>query len=186
MRLILIRHTTPSIASGMCYGRTDLALAETFPEEAEAVRLSLADIVPDIAMQQYQVFSSPLTRCKQLAYELFESADVELTDYLTEINFGDWEMRPWDAIDRREIDAWRDDVMGYIPSGGESVKQMQQRTDAWLQPFLGGKNRPEVVIVVAHSGVIRTLLATIYGWSAQEILNFSLGYGELHCLELKS
>ena len=33
----LIRHTTPAIESGVCYGRSDIALADTAPREIAAV-----------------------------------------------------------------------------------------------------------------------------------------------------
>ena len=53
MEIYLIRHTTPDVAKGICYGQTDLALTATFPEEAEHV---LKQLPPDLDV----VYSSPL------------------------------------------------------------------------------------------------------------------------------
>jgi alpha-ribazole phosphatase len=36
--IFLIRHTTPAVAKGICYGQTDLDITESFVEEAEAIR----------------------------------------------------------------------------------------------------------------------------------------------------
>jgi len=33
MEIYLIRHTTPDVAKGICYGQTDLDVANTFEEE---------------------------------------------------------------------------------------------------------------------------------------------------------
>jgi alpha-ribazole phosphatase len=55
----LTRHTTPAIESGVCYGRSDIALADTAPREIAAV----LEAIPDIAI----VYSSPAQRCLRLA-----------------------------------------------------------------------------------------------------------------------
>ena len=51
----------------------------------------------------------------------------KIDDRLAEMNFGDWEGRPWDSIPRLEIDAWAADVAGYAPPGGESPRDLQRR-----------------------------------------------------------
>ena len=41
MEIYLVRHTTPAIEKGVCYGQTDLNVAETFEEEVELVLKNL-------------------------------------------------------------------------------------------------------------------------------------------------
>ena len=41
MALILVRHTRPLVADGVCYGVTDLDLAPTFDDEAARVLAAL-------------------------------------------------------------------------------------------------------------------------------------------------
>ena len=42
MKITLIRHTRVAVPPGICYGQTDVEVAPTFPEEAEAVRKNIA------------------------------------------------------------------------------------------------------------------------------------------------
>ena len=59
---MLLRHTTPAVAEGTCYGRLDLPLAESFDTEFEALKAAL----PAFG----RLVSSPLARCRQLAEQL--------------------------------------------------------------------------------------------------------------------
>lgn len=61
MELYLIRHTHTAAPSGICYGRADVSVAETFPEEAAGVVATLAGTCYG------RVYSSPLLRCRLLA-----------------------------------------------------------------------------------------------------------------------
>lgn len=143
MRLHLIRHPKPSIEPGICYGQLEISAKI---EMAEVARLR-AELPPGLPL-----WSSPLLRCRQLAEQLHPLPIID--DRLAEMNFGDWEGRPWDDIPRHELDAWAADVAGYAPPGGESPAALQQRALA----FVAGLDVPEAV-VVTHAGVIRMLLA---------------------------
>lgn len=143
MRLHLIRHPKPNIETGICYGQLDISAKI---EMAEVARLQ-AELPPGLP-----VYSSPLRRCRQLAEQLHPQPILDAR--LAEMNFGDWEGRPWDAISRHELDAWAGDIAGYAPPGGESPAALQARA----LDFVAGLTVPEAV-VVTHAGVIRTLLA---------------------------
>lgn len=45
MKIYLIRHTTPHIEKGICYGQTDLDVAETFNNEAEIIPLPCFNLI---------------------------------------------------------------------------------------------------------------------------------------------
>lgn len=143
MRLHLIRHPKPSIEPGICYGQLDI-LAKI--ETADVARLHVK-LPPGLP-----VWSSPLLRCRQLAEQFHPQPIIDAR--LAEINFGDWEGRPWDDIPRHELDTWAADVAGYAPPGGESPRALQLRA----LDFVASLTVPEAVIVT-HAGVIRTLLA---------------------------
>ena len=144
--LTLIRHTRPAVNPGICYGRTDLALAHTFAEEAEAI---LAQLEPTEAL-----VSSPLNRCRALA-ELIGSALHLQPAYdrrLQEMDFGTWEGRDWNDIPRTELDAWADDFLHARPHGGESVHAFVARVHEVLAELRkDGVSR----LVVTHAGVIK-------------------------------
>ena len=82
MELYLIRHPRPQVAPGVCYGQTDLGLAEPAAEVAERLR----PLLP----ADFTLHASPLARARLLAEAL---GTPRLDARLQEIHFGDWEGR---------------------------------------------------------------------------------------------
>ncbi|MFP4240094.1 alpha-ribazole phosphatase family protein [Rhodosalinus sp.] len=147
MALTLLRHTTPAVAPGTCYGRTDLALADSF--EAEAARVIAG--LPEVA----HVVTSPLGRCLRLAERIAEARGLraEVAPLWTEMDFGRWEGVPWAELPRDELDAWAADFYGARPHGGESVAELRDRVAAGL-----ARLPAEPVVVVTHMGTIKAAL----------------------------
>ena len=46
MEIILVRHTSVAVAKGTCYGWTDVALSDTFEQEATLTRTALLAHAP--------------------------------------------------------------------------------------------------------------------------------------------
>jgi len=152
MRLVLIRHPQPDVAPGMCYGRTDLAVAPGQLEQA------VAALLPQVPAG-LPLFSSPLQRCAVLAMRLAPAPMFDAR--LMEMDFGDWEMQPWNSIPRAGVDAWAADLANYRPGNGESVLQMAERVAAFyadLQRQLDDST-DGAAIVVCHAGTMRLLAA---------------------------
>jgi alpha-ribazole phosphatase len=154
--LILLRHTRPEGAAGICYGRTDLALRATFA--AEAARL--ATDLPPLA----RLVSSPLGRCRRLADRIAaaRALRVEVDARIAEMDFGRWEGRRWSEIARADLDAWAADFEGARPHGGESPAMLAARVGAALHDV-----GPAPVLWVTHAGVARAacaLLGRLDGW----------------------
>lgn len=147
MAVTLIRHTRPAAAAGLCYGRTELPLGETFAEEAAAVRAQLGT-APRV------VFTSPAARCRRLA-ETLGAAEVRVDPRLWELDFGAWENRRWDDVPRTEVDVWAVDFVERAPPGGESFRALVERVEAFREEreAEGGDD-----VVVTHAGVIRAWL----------------------------
>lgn len=156
--MILLRHTRPAGAEGLCYGRTDLPPGPDLP--AEAARLAAA--LPPVA----RIVTSPLTRCARLAATLAAARGLPLAvePRLVEIDFGAWEGRAWAAIPRAEIDAWAADLLYARPHGGETVAELAARAAEGLAAAAAAGPGP--VLVVAHAGVIRAALAPQLGPAA--------------------
>ncbi|MGB3457594.1 MAG: alpha-ribazole phosphatase [Litorimonas sp.] len=150
MALTLLRHTTPDVAPGTCYGRTDLALADSFPAEAEAVLAALPGVD--------RIVSSPLRRCRRLAEHIADARalSVGIDPRLVEMDFGAWEGLAWSDIPRDELDAWAADFLHARPHGGESVAELRARVrdalDYWTRP--AGRT-----LLVTHAGVVKAALA---------------------------
>jgi alpha-ribazole phosphatase len=162
MRVHLIRHPPPQVDAGVCYGRTDLLCAPA--QQAITLAAALPLLPPSLA--GVPVISSPSRRCADLALAL-PAAEVTFDARLMEMNFGAWEMRRWDDIAHAEVNAWRDDLLHYLPGGGESLLQMTRRVHAFYQDLLA-RNDPQI-IVVAHSGSMRVLAACTPQRSVEQI-----------------
>jgi alpha-ribazole phosphatase len=168
MEIFLIRHTTPAVEKGICYGQTDLDVTETFLAEAAVIKQHLPESIA-------RVYSSPLQRCKKLAEHLFPQKPVSLHTDLMEINCGRWEMQPWNDIPRHEIDPWMNDFVTVPTPGGESYVDLHQRVVAVFEEIA---KPPQPTAIVAHGGVIRSILSHITQTALIDSFNaFTLHYG---------
>lgn len=163
MALTLLRHTTPDVARGTCYGVTDLSLAKGFEQEIEQALSGLS--------APTAIISSPLTRCLRLAEGAAHQFGLEVTvaSHWQEMDFGRWEGQGWSSIPRAELDAWADDFMGYDGHGGESVTALEARVRQGLA------DAPEGALIVTHMGCIKAALSITGdpdGWKRQ------MGFGE--------
>ena len=141
MDIYLIRHTSVDTPRGMCYGQTNVPLKDTFKEEADTVKSKIKDISFDC------VFSSPLSRCQDLAHHCGFETPV-LDERLKELFFGDWEGRMWDDID---MSIWKDDWVNPPTPNGESFDEMYLRVASFLAD-LKDKSYQSVAIFT-HGGV---------------------------------
>lgn len=167
MRFFLIRHPRPCVASGLCYGRTDLPLSQN----PKALAASLAAQLP----AGLTVYSSPLQRCTALACQLHP--EPILDERVQEINFGDWEMQDWDNIDRAQIDAWAADPLHFAPPHGESVAQLGQRVEHFL------REQSTDAIVVTHAGVMKVIAGLVADVPARTWMQYRFPYGSLNIVE---
>jgi alpha-ribazole phosphatase len=162
MKLWLVRHAQPLIASGVCYGATDVASdAQATQDEACA----LAKILP----RGIAVSSSPLQRCEHLArclQELRPDLRYKQDARLAEMDFGCWEDRRWDAIAQADFDGWMADFEGYRVGGAMTVGELMQRvTAAWDEMMADGMD----AAWITHAGVIRA--ATLISRGQRRVLD---------------
>jgi len=175
MDIYLIRHTTPAIERGTCYGFADLDVAGTFTEEATRVKLLLPG-------ESFAVYASPLQRCSKLARFLFE--DHFTTDSrLKELNFGDWEMKRWDDIGPNALQAWMDNYVYARVPGGESYEDLYKRAvEIFNEVIARGKD----AVLVTHSGVIRSLLAHVTNTPLEKSFELRVEYGRIARLKIEN
>lgn len=166
MILYLIRHTTPDIEKGICYGQTDLPLADCFEDEA-AFLLSKLKAIPI-----EQVISSPLQRCSKLAAKI--KPDFSIHTDLKELDFGDWEMVPWNKIPEKEINPWMQDFVNTPVPNGESYMNLYLRSLSVLNNI-----HIENTVIVSHAGVIRSLLAHISKTDLKDSFDAKIPYGSI-------
>ena len=150
MKLWLVRHAQPLVDAGICYGRLDVAAdAGATAECAKA----LAALLP----AGLRVIASPLQRCEQLAHALStQRPDLAYkTDArLQEMDFGQWEGRAWQAINRNELEAWTSDFANYrVGRDGESVTRFMARVASAFDALPGHGD----TLWITHAGVTRAV-----------------------------
>ncbi|MFT4171898.1 MAG: histidine phosphatase family protein [Rhodocyclaceae bacterium] len=177
--LFLIRHGAPEVAAGICYGSTDIGLREAAADTATRLRAALP--------MQFDLFSSPLQRCRLLA----EALGSPICDArLAEMHFGAWEGLAFDAIPRGDIDAWATTPLDFRPPGGETAREMAVRAQAALGDVLARSTGD--IVLVTHGGPLRAMVARLTGeapdaatasagpWLARSFRHGSLSMARLH------
>jgi alpha-ribazole phosphatase len=168
--IYLIRHTTPDVEKGICYGSSDLPVAQSFTDEADTILQKLDGFVP------HAVFTSPLQRCTVLAQHLFPSHNHVVDGRLQELDFGDWEMTPWESIDSEVLANWSESFWTTSTPNGESFETLHQRVmDIWHQNIVSHNH--QTLAVVCHSGVMRAVIMRVLGIPHTKIYNLNLEYG---------
>lgn len=174
MDIYLIRHTKVKIDNSICYGQTDVALANSFVDEFKRIQT----IMP---ADDFVIISSPLQRCLQLAENLNFGNPVITDKRIMELNFGDWEMQNWNDINQKFLQEWMNDYINMAPPGGESFQALFERCqDFWLDII---SKTCQAVIVVTHLGVIRALLAYILEMPLKKSLSIQVNYGAINRLK---
>ncbi|MEM8926703.1 MAG: alpha-ribazole phosphatase [Bacteroidota bacterium] len=174
MEVYLVRHTTPDIAKGICYGQSDIPLAKTFLDESKTVLAELPDSVD-------MVYSSPLQRCFELA-QLIPHQKMEQHAHLMEMDFGDWEMKPWSGIPKHELDPWMEDFVNHQVPNGESMTMLSYRVNQWYKELLTTSCKK--VAVVTHAGPIRVILSIVNQTPlALAFEQYPINYGQVIALD---
>ena len=168
MEIYLIRHTTPQIEKGICYGQTDLDVTDTFLQEANSIKKYLPKNLETI-------YSSPLQRCSKLAVTLFPEQKITYHQHLKEIDCGIWEMQHWDAIPKQDLDPFMADFVNIPMPQGESYINLFTRVNNCFNHI---NSLPKPAAIVTHGGVIRSILSHLTSTPLIDSFNaFKLYYG---------
>jgi len=178
MKLYFIRHTSVDVPEGICYGQSNVPLKTSFEDEAEIVKNRLSGIKFDV------VFSSPLSRCRKLA-EYCGYNNIDWRDRLKEMNFGIWEMTPWENIqegDNDDMDSWYDKWVSKPVERGESFKMQYDRVASLLDEII--KEDYTNVAIFTHAGVINCARVYTGETSLEKAFDWIPSYGEVVCFDL--
>lgn len=176
MELILVRHTTPDVPKGTCYGWTDLDVAPTFYEEAAETLKNLQMYLP-----VDKAFTSPLKRASKLA-GFCGFNDAVKDGRLKEMNMGEWEMQPYDQILDPKLQDWYKDYLNLPATGGEGFPDLYSRVSEFLDEL---RQKPyKKVAIFAHGGPI--VCAAVYAGLCTPENGFSIAprYGGILSLTI--
>lgn len=169
VEIYLIRHTTPAVGKGICYGQADIPLAESFDMELDFIRDNIPAFFDAIYM-------SPSQRCTRLGKKL-KGRHHLLDKRLMEMNFGDWELKKWNEIDQDALNYWMADFVNRRVPQGESFAQVFGRVESFIEDLKReGLNE---IAIVAHAGVIRCFIARFANLPLKSTFHISVGYGSI-------
>lgn len=176
MELILVRHTTPDVPRGTCYGFSDVDVTKDFIAEASQTLDSLKQYLP-----VDKAFTSPLQRARKLAdFCGFENAEQD--ERLKEMNMGEWEMQLYDNILDPRLQDWYKDYLNLPATGGEGFPALYKRVSEFLDEL---KTKPYgKVAIFAHGGPI--VCAAVYAGLCTPENGFSIAphYGGILTLTI--
>ena len=170
MEIYLIRHTTPRVEKGICYGQSDIDVQDSFDEELKVIKKQVL-----INSSDFEVCSSPLLRCKKLAQCFSEK--ITFDKRLMEVNFGDWELQPWKVINEDDLNTWMADFVTVAPPNGESYIQLNERVNIAFDTIVNSSGKDK--IIVTHGGVIRALLASLLQIELKNSFNIKVPYSHV-------
>jgi len=169
-QITLIRHTSVDVASGVCYGQSDVDVSATFVTEAQRVLLDLQEHTFDA------VYCSPLSRCRKLA-SFCGFAEPIIDDRLLELNFGDWELKVWENISDPQLERWFSDWINEIPTNGESFSEQLVRVNSFIIDL---KNTEfQNIVIFTHAGIIRSFGVILEQLPIHEAFNYKVDYGQI-------
>lgn len=174
MEIYLVRHTETVCEKGICYGQTDVNIAEPFD-------LIFENIIKQLPQEEAVLYSSPLKRCILLAKHIQQ--ETKITDYkedkrLMEMDFGDWEMKNWNKISQDDLNPWMEDFVNICIPNGESFIDLHQRVTDFMKNEILTKTS-QTAIIVAHAGVIRSILCLLNSLPLKDAFQNKVGFGQV-------
>jgi alpha-ribazole phosphatase len=181
-RLLLVRHGETELQSSLRYwGSTDVLLSVLGHSQAELLRERLSTEKIDF------IYSSSLKRALATAQIIASQRQLPVTvcPELREIDFGKLEGLTFDEINQQFPDVaqqWIKKTPALAYPGGESLAELDERIGQFRMR-LDGHADSEAVLVVAHSGVLRTLICQLMGWESRQRWQVRLDLASLSVVE---
>jgi broad specificity phosphatase PhoE len=160
--IVFVRHgETPPNREGLLLGRADPALTERGRVQADGLARELA------ARGAARVVTSPLGRARDTASPIAAAcgAPVEVDERLIEIDYGEWEGRPFAALDPDVIARWHRDP-DLAPPGGESLRIVAHRVAAFCEKRLRDETAG-MIVAVSHVSPIKAAVTWTLGASPE-------------------
>ncbi len=166
-RLYIVRHGETEWNKTLRYqGHRDIPLSE-------AGRLQAAKIAKRLSgVRLHAAYASDLSRAQETARIIAEYHGLTVKEMpeLRETNFGLWEGLTYSEIDQQfheTMKGWYENPRDTQIPGGESLGEVADRCQAGIDKILR-ENPGKDVLVTAHGGIIRIIVATVLGMSLND------------------
>jgi len=180
-KIILVRHgRTAWHAEGRYAGTTDVPLDEVGIQQADRVADRLKSAKIDV------VFSSPLSRCLELAGKVADSHGLEVVvdDRLRELDLGRWDGEMLEDIVKRDgeiLKRWTKDPTSVTIPGGESLMAVQERSMDWLNEA-SARYGDGLLLASSHGGPIRAIVTSVIGLPLSNLFRLTVDLASMSIL----
>ena len=180
MKVFLVRHgETDHNATGVLQGYGPVPLNARGRQQAALVAERLKTVRPLV------LYSSDILRARQTATVISEQLQlpVQFCEGLREWHVGSWTGKPVEDYNAN-LEALGAHPVTYVPEGGESQIQTQERMVAQMQVFLE-QHADETILCVSHGKAIDLLARHILRLDVMEapayrIMNTSVNIVDVH------
>jgi alpha-ribazole phosphatase len=162
-------------------GQTNLPLGATGLEQAHKLAERLRPVKFDA------IYSSDLLRCRLTAEIVAEGAGMPVFEEprLREIDTGLWQGLTVEQVRHSYPTEYAEreaDVVAYAFPGGESFLELQQRAVTALHDIV--RQDAEQILVIAHLGVNRALLAHLRGLPLRQLFSIRQDYCDFEAVAI--
>ncbi|WP_373071737.1 histidine phosphatase family protein [Sulfurimonas sp.] len=177
MRVTLLRHCEVDEKYLGCYnGHIDIGLSKKGYEQAEVLAKKLKN-------ENYDgVFCSDLLRAKESIKYFQNLENIFYTDKLREKSWGVDEGKKYDQICQEKNITYESFEQWIDALGGESVEEFSARVKNFFFDYLSSSNY-ENVLVITHSGVIKTFFSLLNKTSLEKAFSQKVEYAFCETIE---
>jgi alpha-ribazole phosphatase len=181
-RLLLVRHGETALNSSLRFwGKTDVELGNAGIQQAQCLRDRLASEKIKYA------YASQLKRSFVTAETVMATHHLNVikSSFLNEIDFGELEGLDFQEVKARYPEVtrrWIQHDLELQYPGGESLGQMQARVKEFVN-LLNAHSENETILIVAHSGILRTLICQLLGLGMDHFWNLRVDLASISIVE---
>ena len=177
MQIVLLRHSQViEKYQGKYNGHIDISLSDYGKNQAKEIAFQLKDIKFDT------IYCSDLKRTKETLDAFTFDIKPIFTEKLREKSWGIDEGKSFQEIEQRGI-SYINFEQWISALDGEDITLYQKRIKDYFYKVIF-KQKSKNILVVTHSGVIKTLLGIINNLSLEEAFSQKLSYGEYVVIEV--
>lgn len=181
-RILLMRHgETDASAKGRCYGKMDVPLS---PEGRQQVQRAATVIEP---LQPDAIITSPRIRASDSAAIVAKTCRVPIhtEENFAELDFGDCEGKRYEEVEREDPEfyaTWMANPTDVTFPNGESYAAMATRVISAYSHLVTQAEHTKL-LVVAHGGVNRIILAHVMGIAPEHVFRLEQSYAGISCVD---
>ena len=187
MRFIFIRHTQTEANEKKVYGgQVDYKLTKKGKSDLVKASKVLFEFYEDDIKDVKKIYTSPLSRCTYLSYEINKKINKEIIEdiKLLEYDFGIFEGKSYLELENcNNYKLWCNDFINFEIPSGESLTICRKRVSDFINICLENN---EDIIVVAHEGIIKLAILELLGLQDEMFWNFKISNGGICEIENKN